>query len=76
MILTTHATKVQFKFRTGYDDEGKEIYANKSFDRVKRNFTDYDKLVELGSLVAGVIGADTDMYSFKTYLVRTDEISE
>ena len=68
------ATKIQFKYSMGNDFEtDKEIFVTKSFDKLKRNYEEYDKLREIGTLGGIIIGAD-DVDQFKAYIVSTDEI--
>ena len=72
-MRTVEATKIQFKYSMGNDDEGKEIFETRSFPKFKRGIDD-TIIRELGNLVGIVIGAD-DVDYFKAYIISTDEIS-
>lgn len=66
-----YSTKLQFKFDMGKNELGKSVMASKTFENLKRDYQEYDKLVELGHLIADVIEGNG---LFATYIVSVDDL--
>lgn len=66
-----YSTKLQFKFDMGKNDLGKTVIASKTFENLKRNYKEYDKLVELGNLIAEAIDCNK---LEGTYIISVDQV--
>lgn len=58
-MFENYATKIQFKFDMGLDDNRKTKVMSKTYDNLKNEFDDTAVLLELGELIKEAIGANS-----------------
>lgn len=58
-MFENYATKIQFKFDMGLDDNRKTKVMSKTYDNLKNEFDDTAVLLELGELIAEAVGANS-----------------
>lgn len=58
-MFENYATKIQFKFDMGLDDNRKTKVMSKTYDNLKNEFDDTAVLLELGELIKEAVGANS-----------------
>ena len=58
-MFENYATKIQFKFDMGLDDNRKTKVMSKTYDNLKNEFDDTTVLLELGELIKEAVGANS-----------------
>ena len=64
-MFENYATKIQFKFDMGLDDNRKTKVMSKTYDNLKNEFDDTAVLLELGELIKEAVGANSVIESLR-----------